>query len=346
MTLGSAWNVGAITNGNVNARFGVAQGYHIYQHLRESRKRRDVHILSNEVTDWATRWLTTLGDDPAARDRAEQPPFYLYLHVTDPHAPYTPHEPFLTRFAADARPELGLLETVRAIDNHERPAGAQEARELLALYNAEVAFTDHHFGRLIDHLKELGLYDSMAILVISDHGEEFLEHGEWEHGATLYEEQLRVPMILKLPSGRWGGQALDVRAGQVDVMPTLLDALGLEVPPGLDGRSLLPAIRGVDSEGGAVTLAYLALEGRDKRSLVIDDFKLISDAHSVDLLFDLEEDAGERHNLAPLRTFDKGRLSQTLRGLEWRLASGGRSAEQVEIDPELRKQLEALGYLQ
>ncbi len=339
-------NVGVITNGNVGYRFGLGQGFSIYQHLRESRQRRDVHILSDQVDAWVGTWLTTLGSQPARRDKSEHPPFFLYAHVTDPHAPYTPHEPYLSRFAAEARPELGELQSVRAIDNRELEAGPAEAAELMALYNAEVAFTDEHFGALIDRFKRLGLYDSMMILVVSDHGEEFFEHGDWEHGETLYEEQLRVPLILKLPGNRAGGQTLDVRAGHVDVMPTLLEVIGAQVPEGLDGRSLLPSILGEDSQGGAMTLAFLALEKREKRSLVINDLKLIGDSRSVDQLFDLKTDPEELEDRAPERVFERGFMTQELRALEWQLTARRRSADQVEIDPELRKQLEALGYIQ
>ncbi len=339
-------NVGVITNGNVGFRFGLGQGFSIYQHLRESRQRRDVHILSDQVDEWVGTWLTTLGSRPDRRDKTEHPPFFLYAHVTDPHAPYTPHEPFLSRFAGDARPGLGELHSVRAIDSREIEAGPVEAVELMALYNAEVAFTDEQFGKTVDRFKRLGLYDDMMILVVSDHGEEFFEHGDWEHGETLYEEQLRVPLILKLPGNQGAGQVLDVRAGHVDVMPTLLEVIGAAVPEDVDGKSLLPAIHGEDAEGGAMTLAFLALEKREKRSLVIDGLKLIGDNRSVDRLFDLENDPLELEDQAPERVFERGFMGQELRALEWELAARRRSAEQVEIDPELRKQLEALGYIQ
>ena len=102
----------------------------------------------------------------------------------------------------------------------------------------------------MDRFKRLDLYDDMMILVVSDHGEEFFEHGDWEHGETLYEEQLQVPLILKLPGNRGAGQVLDVRAGHVDVMPTLLEVIGAEVPQDVDGKSLLPALLGEDSQGG------------------------------------------------------------------------------------------------
>ena len=95
-----------------------------------------------------------------------------------------------------------------------------------------------------------------------------------------------------------------------------------------------------------MTLAFLALEKREKRSLVIDGLKLIGDNRSVDRLFDLESDPLELKDQAPERVFERGFMGQELRALEWELAARRRSAEQVEIDPELRKQLEALGYIQ
>lgn len=335
--------VAAITNGNVDSRFGLGRGFDVYQYLRESSDDEDFHVTSDEVDAWLALWLTTLGERPAETERR---PFLLYAHVTDPHAPYTPHEPFRSRFAAEARRELGLLETVRAIDTGELAAGEDEARDLMALYDAEVAFVDHHFGVLVERLKRLGLYDSMTILVLSDHGEEFYEHGNWEHGETLYDEQLRVPFLLKLPGNEAAGSRLPVRAGHVDVLPTLVSLVGAAMRAEIDGRSLLPAIRGEDAVGGAPTLAYLALEEKQMRSLVDDGRKLVLDSRSIDRLFDLGQDPAEHENLSARRLFERALLAQRLRRLEWDLAAVGRQAESVEIDPELRKQLEALGYIQ
>ena len=294
--------VGVVTNGNVGGRFGLGQGFDVYQHLRESNQRRDVHILSDQVDEWLARWLTTLGPRPSLRDRETAPPFFLYAHVTDPHAPYTPHEPYRSRFAGEARVELGLLESTRAIDRGELAAGPEEAVDLLALYNAEVAFTDEHFGHLMERLKRFGLYDSMMILVVSDHGEEFFEHGDWEHGKTLFDEQLRVPLIIKLPGNQGAGQILDVHAGHVDVMPTMLEILGLEGPETLDGKSLLPAIQG-QAIGGATPLAFLALENQEMRSVIVGRQKLISDSRSVDRLYALDVDPGEQNDLASEQVF-------------------------------------------
>ena len=153
-------------------------------------------------------------------------------------------------------------------------------------------------------------------------------------------------MILKLPGNEGAGKVLDVRAGHVDMMPTLLDAVGVEGPEGMDGLSLLPAIRGADLEGGAPTLAYLALESKEMRSLIVDELKLIGNNRSVDRLFELSEDPGEQQDCGPEKSFERGYMNQRLRAMEWDLASRRRSADQVEIDPELRKQLEALGYIQ
>ncbi|MEM8933652.1 MAG: sulfatase, partial [Acidobacteriota bacterium] len=335
--------VGMTTNGNVSAQFGLAQGFDIYQHVLESRQRLEVHRLADHVEEWVATWLG--GEDLDAPDR---PPFLLYAHATDPHSPYTPREPFRSRFAPDADPTLGHLDTVRDIVTGQRPAGEDEARQLSDLYDAEIAFTDHYFGALLDRLRDLGLYDDMIIVFVSDHGEEFFEHEGWEHGRTLYDEQLRVPLVVKLPGGEGGGLRLAGRAGHVDIMPTLLDLLDL--PPGdaIDGQSLVPAIRTTAEEqaGGALQLAYLKLEDQRLRSLADGQLKMIEDWFGPDYLFDVAADPTETVDLSAERAIRAGYLKQRLRRLTLDLERDQRQADVVEIDPETREQLEALGYIQ
>ncbi|MCP4660174.1 MAG: sulfatase, partial [bacterium] len=202
-----------VTNGNVGAACGLAQGFATFELLGE-RDTKALHSLSDEVNGAVFSWL----DRGPRRER----PFFLYLHTMDPHAPYAPPEVAARRFAANVRqPELDA-ETVAALEATRQPTSrrwgsrASQARlgsvtwmqaldagrlsvdrsmteDLTALYDAEIFFNDHHFGALLDRLRATGLYESSVVIFLSDHGEEFFDHRGWGHGRTLYQEQLRVP---------------------------------------------------------------------------------------------------------------------------------------------------------
>ncbi len=326
---------GFVTNGNAGPDFGLDQGFAEFRYLRESAETRERHRLSDHLNLWLFDWL---------ENRRDERPFFLYAHATDPHAPYTPPEPFRRRFAPDADPEIGRLDNVRNLIQGQRPATEQERQDLLALYDAEIAFNDHHFGRFIERLKELGLYQSSLIVLLSDHGEEFLDHGGWEHGVTLYGEQLHVPLIVKLPGGRRAGTRVAATVSQVDVLPTILDLLGLPPAATTDGANLFDA-------AGRPSFAYLSLQDRRMRGVTRRGWKLIVDASPFPRgrpleLYRLEVDRGETAELATEQPFERELLAQILRRWEVDLAqSAPANGLQAEIPDELRRQLEALGYL-
>ncbi|RMH19551.1 MAG: hypothetical protein D6696_10270, partial [Acidobacteria bacterium] len=331
-----------VTNGNVSQTFGLDQGFDRFVYLQESRQRLSMHQLSDRLNDELFPLLERLA-------RGEKP-FFLYLHATDPHAPYTPPEPFRSRFAAGVDPSLGYLERVHAISRGElaAPEGTREA--FIDLYDGEIAFNDHHFGRLLDRLRALGLYDDALIVLISDHGEEFLDHGGWEHGKTLNAEQLRVPLIVKLPGGAAAGRRVSTVARQIDVLPTVLELAGIAPPAGLDGRSLLPAIRG-DGAGEVPSFSYLGLDRKRIEAVVARGFKAILDDSPQTRagraqLYDVVRDAGERHNLYGQRPLVFGFLRQTLLALPLSRRSALPDPERAAIDDELRRRLEAMGYVQ
>lgn len=342
--------LGFITNGNVSDSFGLEQGFDHYQYLRESHDHWSVHQLSDRLNGWAFKWL----DDRRAQKitDGEQDPFFLYLHSTDPHGPYTPPEPFYSQFAAHVDRAVGQLENVHAISTGQKEAPPGTAEDFIDLYDAEIAFNDHHFGLLLDRLKAEGLYDSSLIVLLSDHGEEFFEHGDWEHGKTLYDEQLRIPLVVKLPHGEGAGTRIDTPAHQIDVLPTVLDYIGMKAPPTLDGRSLLPLLKAEETVA-PISFAYLRLGEQHQESAVGHGHKLIRDLQKDRAgrrieLYGLQEDPGEQRDLSSQGPLAGGFLRQQLEelGRDLRLRSRGVAPEKAEMSEELRKRLEALGYVQ
>ena len=204
---------GIVTNSNVAPSLGFGQGFDTYEYLPEQHT-PEMHQLSDVVNEHAFAWL---------RNRPRDRPFFLYLHTTDPHDPYMPRSPYRERFAAGIDPALGLHLSVWK-RNRTETASARDIHDLAALYDGEIAFVDEQFGRLLDELRELGIYDSTLIVLIADHGEEFHEHGTWTHSNNLFTETTHVPLLIKLPKQWGGGTVSDGLAQQVDLLPTVLQA--------------------------------------------------------------------------------------------------------------------------
>ncbi len=342
---------GVITNGNVSPEFGFHRGFDSYEVLAEKSYTDEIHQLSDRVNDLAFSWLERRSGDR---------PFFLYLHATDPHGPYVPRSPYRERFAPSVQDTgVGKLDMLRTISRKGAPVPPGLAQDLIDLYDAEIAFNDGEFGRLIRHLKELGLYESTLIAFISDHGEEFLDHGFWEHGKSLFNEQLHVPFILKLPQGLGKGIRVTANASLIDVLPSVLEFLGEPLPTSLQGRSLLPLIASAETPTAQrPAFAHLSIDSLELESVILDHRKLIHDLKTEnrviakdrksfvsDLrLYDLSVDWGERTELTERQPIWTGYLSSLLKhrrefGAERAVALEG------EIDEDLRQRLKALGYL-
>ena len=255
----------------------------------------------------------------------------MFAAYMDPHDPYFVHPYDGSGYARAAHP---------------RPA-LEEAAELSALYDGEIAFWDSHFGSLIDDLKSRGLYDDMTIVVTSDHGEEFADHGGFWHGTTLYDEQVRVPLLLKLPQGRRAGTTVGHWVQSVDIMPTLLGEVGVALPDGIQGASLF--------EGSDRVFAEESHEGNQLESVRqrqgTDEWKLITSNRGNPRglapveLYDVVDDPGERED----RSGDAARVeSMTESLLEASRAArlGAVERTEVQVDETAREHLEAIGYVQ
>ncbi len=324
-----------VTNPNVTEAFGFAQGFSTFLDLGEETE-------SNEVGDQALAWLDA---------REQERPFFLYLHTLDPHTPYDPPAAMRRLHAPEAAPMTAraskqLLDDLQA---GRRPLTERDKSTLERLYAAEVAANDQSFGELLAGLGKRGLAENTVVLLLSDHGEEFLEHGNWEHGKALHVESLHVPLLLRLP-GVAGGRRVRADVDHLDVLPTLLSAVGLQVPPTLPGRNLLNWLdEGSTTETEREILSFLHLDGPARISLRRGDWALIQQLEEGRLiwprLYARGEDPGEERNLWEGEPIVGGYLESRLRGhLEAR--STGLQPEKAVLDPELERSLRALGYLQ
>jgi len=322
--------LGLVRNPNVGRAFGFAQGF---TRFRSEDRERDETMLER-----VRLWLDERQDAEA--------PFFLFLHAIDPHGPYDPAPEFEEMFEAGGAP--AHYRTVRYLlglnrGDVEPDSGTAEA--LSRLYDAEVAQNDRAFGELLDELEDRGLVEDTAVIYVSDHGEEFAEHGRWEHGLSLYEEVLRVPLIMRLPGVP--ARRVEAPAQHIDLLPTLLGYLGIEPPP-TDGRDLLAERR----RGGAPldVYAHLDVDGHRAASVIRGRFKLVlplsPSQGTAPMLFDLDADPGELEDLAGDRPDIVARMLGLL--AERNLAGEIESAEEIEddqIDEDVRRRLRALGYV-
>jgi arylsulfatase A-like enzyme len=226
--------------------------------------------------------------------------FFMFLHAVDPHAPYEPSEK--DRTAVGVRVDEATIRRIADTTANKRPLAELSPSDRAAvsdLYDAEVHQVDRRLGELFAMLKELDLFDRTIIVVVSDHGEELLDHGRLGHGHTLFDELLHVPLIVRFPGGRWAGR-VPAQVRTMDLFPTLLQALDLPVPDGLDAQSLLPVVRNEpEAPLPAVAPAEFLWEGHEVKAVRRPTAKVLLTPATGELRwYDLAKDPKER---APLR---------------------------------------------
>lgn len=337
------------TNGNTEEPFGFAQGYDefISTGLRRSYPGDFPVPIGEGVTQQATRLLDEIGD---SRD------FFMFLHYVDPHMPYLPHPGLLEDPEPQGRFEGSRRDIVpmdRATPEALTPADYDRIKHL---YAGEVKYCDLWVGRFLNELEARGMSDEVMIVVTADHGEGLWDHGYRGHGKDLFEESIRVPLLVHYPGmGEAEASRIEQPVSLVDVAPTILAALDIPNPPSFQGADLQPVIRGEDREPAReYVFSELGLDGYTFRSIRYGQYKLIaghgpegSDGETGSLLFDLESDPTETK---PLK--DAAHLPVNLRAAlrKWSLGLLATSVERqriplAQLDRDTLGSLRALGYI-
>ena len=243
----------------------------------------------------ALEWLASQRGGPA----------FLFLHFNDPHQPFVQPAPYDRAFGPPPE-ELGLEMPVDVPGDSQ----AEHKRLFSDLYDGEVAYVDHCIGRFLDALRERGLYERATIAFVADHGEQLWEHGRFGHGGEdLYDEIVRVPLIVKPPAGTFeAGRVITAEVSGFDVMPTLLELSGIPPAAKLDARSLVPLLSGTAEELGRPVVTETSLRGL---ALVQGGYKYVLPANGqVEALFHLPSDPAEKKNLASERVTELERLRE------------------------------------
>jgi arylsulfatase A-like enzyme len=307
--------------GWLDPQFGLLQGYQV-QDAQNFRK-----VRADEITDRAIAWLRTV---------PREEPVHLLVNYFDPHDPYAP-PPGFDRFPG-ARGPLPKP-TVGADGALTLSREAKEA--LLARYDGEILFMDHHLGRLFKALRALGRYDSSLIVVTADHGELFGEHGAKGHGAWLWEEVLRIPLLIRFPGGRGGGAVLEDPTSLVDVFPLVVTELDLTLPEELTAQARRPLV--FATERPSPVFETLGIPDQDLAAGIRWPWKLIV-TDGAGELYRLDADPGE---VGPVHDSEtETTIRREMDAIQAELQPLPPDPVPHTMSPEARERLKALGYLQ
>ncbi len=338
---------GFIANGYISDRFGFDQGWDRYKNfIREEGASSEAADVFREAADWAIE------------HKDER--FFLYVHTIDPHVPYDPDEEFVSMY--DPRPNYDGQVRPRMTgellhDAKKNPPSVTFSRSdvlrLKALHDGEITQHDRHMGTFINRLKEAGLWEDTVFVFVSDHGEEFHEHGSWGHGHSIYQELLHVPLMIHregvVPSRR-----IPTTVSTMDIAPTVCELAGIAPMPNIAARSLVPLLYGQSRPGPAVAMSEFLDE---RRVITAGRYKFFVRGNLTVSMFDLEDDPGEQNQLSPSDRPIAARYLRTLQGqflgasnrAQWLDAEQTRApalrAGEVRMDDELQQQLRELGYL-
>jgi choline-sulfatase len=309
----AGYRTGAVVSGAWLAHiFGLGRGF---EHYDDEGTRKLDGGLGDRVTERALAWLA----------EKDERPFFLFLNYFDPHMPYTDPDGYRLRYLK----EIG-------------PTTDRQARTRAA-YDGEINFMDVQLGTLFDRMEEQGLFENTLVVVTADHGELIGEHGLYGHNRFLYEELLRIPLLVRMP-GATASERIDTPVQLTDVFAMILSMLQLPVPEGIQGRAD-PRQRGpIFAE--VQPLAFQVASG--PRYAIFDgDYKLVSTAKETQL-FNVANDPGESRDLAaaePERAAAmKASLEAMLRSLPRPKVDRNRSVKPV--DEETQRALKGLGYVE
>lgn len=336
--------------------FGMAQGFDVFRDAELPGIRLNVEAMFD--------WL----------DRTEPERFFAYVHTIEVHSPYAPAklQPPKTQNQDEEWRRIGDVlaeerERYHTFDfnpGYEGPVGGYwtvvkkgperrnigaiseaDREQLFALYDRGVAYTDFWMGHLLQGLEKRGLLEDTVVVITADHGDELLDHGGVEHGETFYDEMIRVPLIMRVPNLA-AGKVIEPQVGLVDLMPSLLDLLGIRHDLPLQGRSFAPVLKG-EPYADAPVFSEASLDAR-QRSVRTREWKYIESKVDREL-YNLREDPRELVNVCERQQEICDDFARRLQAWQKQNAKVAKqvalpTAPAAEVDEETRERLRALGY--
>jgi arylsulfatase A-like enzyme len=348
---------GIVGNPIVHSKYGFSDGFDLYDDFtisldsgldvfeNHNETFTDQHVVctSELLTRIAAKWL----------ERRSGEPFFLFVFYMDPHYDYVPPTPFDMMFDPNYRGDIDGR-GIRKEPRHSQRPPDRDLQHLLALYDGEIRYTDTYVAKLVQILADRALLENTFIVLFGDHGDEFYEHGKTAHDRTLYDEIIHVPLILWWPDQLPAGKRVEALTSVVDIMPTMLDYLGLHHEGPVQGISLRPLIEGkvdrvhdtVWAELNTWTHVQAVIGERDKliRNVADNTWELYhppDDPREKTNLYDQSSAADAYHAMMAKRERrirDNGVLSN-------RFVSGTK-AQDVPVSEQQLQQLKTLGYVQ
>ena len=323
----------------LHSEFGFNQGFDLYDDYtiyHSSNRASHQGITSPKIHKRVKKWLA----------KNHQQSFFLFVHYWDVHYDYNPPPPYDTMFDPNYKGKI----TGENYERNHRINPSMHKRDLehiIALYDGEIAFTDSYIGKLLAYLKQLGLYDKTLIILTADHGDEFFEHGRKGHRKNLFDETLKVPLMMKFPANEWQGKRLAKQVQIIDIVPTFLAYLSFNWDANFQGKSLMPLISGAADESEPYNFAdlhgWLKCVRSNQTKYIVN-----MERRKRFQLYDLAEDKGEQHDKTMSRPALRKKMHKTL--TDWlkvaKILAKNLGKSEFEYEENLKKQLKDLGYIQ
>ncbi len=328
---------------------GRAHQYYLRQNIREAAKYYAPPSLYEE-----TRSAEDINNEVfklVDKVKKENAPFFLFVNYMDAHWPYIPPPPFDSLYPG----KKGVftlshyLRLKKQVMNFERNITEEEQRHLISQYDGGIAYIDFQIRELCQRLKEAGLYQNSIIIITSDHGEAFGDRNLMEHGVSVYQDLVYVPLIIKYPYQK-NNKVIDEPVSVTDIMPTVLEVLGYKIPEDVQGNSLLSNSR--ERSLSVVSESFFKEKGirynsrfdRIERAIYSGSLKYISSTTGKRELYDLLKDPKERENIynsdSSISKDFENRLNQ------WLEMNVYKAGSTTELKQEVIDRLKTLGYIQ
>ena len=332
-----------VDRGWMRAVFGFNQGFDIYD---------DRGIGIAQILPKVKKWL----------DKNKSNPFFLFIHCYDIHHPYNPPPPYNNIFHDFIYTGHFIPndKNLKAAQRNELKVNDEDLRHIIALYDGGIRYTDKEIGEFLSYLRNSGLEDQSLIIITSDHGEEFKEHGSFLHRQLYYRPNLNVPLIMRIPNHPKNEIRIEELVQSIDLLPTILEIAELPPHPKTQGRSLLPLIKRYKNflnrslwkvfhpfkKDSNTSFAEYGTHNWENPyySIIADDYQMIYRLKSQSIqLFNLKADSLAKNNIAKDHDDISERLLSQLK--EIYSLTPSHKASIINIDETTREQLKALGYL-
>ena len=335
------YRTAAFTDGvQMRSVFGFDQGFDIY----DGERRIGIARILPKVKKWLNKNKSDL--------------FFLFIHCYDIHGPYDPPPPYNSIFH-DSTYTGNLIpnyKTFNAISKNGLEVNDEDIQHFIALYDGGIRYTDEKLGGFLSYLRDSGLENESLIIITSDHGEEFMEHGSFRHWQLYYRPNLHVPLVMRVPNYPKKEIIINELVQSIDLLPTILEIAGLPSHPKAQGRSLLPLIERQKNFLSRSLWKVLHLFKKTSNtsfaefanyncSVIADGYQMIYNlaSHSIQI-FDIGADPLAQNNIAKDRDNISERMLSQIKKFYSRIPSD--KAPPITLDEQTREQLKALGYIQ